>query len=217
MAYHQSSKNVIATAGEDSTIQIFDQSSRRILASIEEHFKKVNDLAWMDDAFLVSASSDKSVRVWIHNEDDWEMNCGLTLRMHEAEVVAVTCSRNGRIIISASKDATLGFIDLEQGKCLERLFKPDTSPYAAASFHPDGRWVASGTEGGEVQIWDTAQSEIVQTLPDEGNGAILGVDFHENGQYFATATAESVKLWDVRTWQSFKYSILLPEIYLCFR
>ena len=206
MRFNPSLPEIVATAGEDCTVQIFDHASQRIVASIEEHFKKVHDVEWIGEVLLASCSSDKSVRVWMRESDEtWEMKCGLNIKEHEEEVIAVTAAPNGRFVISAGRDATLGFIDLEQGKCLERVSSAVVDvPYSCAQFHPDGRLLGSGTEAGDVHLWDMAQQKIVKSFTDDSSGAICGVSFHQNGHHMATATADAVRLWDVRKMQSIK-------------
>ena len=209
MIYHPSFSEVLASASEDCTIKIFDQSSHRIVASIEEHFKRVNGIEWIGDALLVSCSADKSVRVWMRDDDNWEMKCGLTLKDHQEEVVTVTCAQNGRIVLSASRDATLGCIDLEQGRCLERLEAPVVdSAYTCALFHPDGRIAGCGTETGDLHLWDIVQQKIVKSFAEED--AIRKLTFHENGHHMASTTAETIQLWDLRTMASFKCDTIDP-------
>ena len=209
MIYHPSFSEVLASASEDCTIKIFDQNSRRIVASIEEHFKRVNGIEWIGDALLVSCSADKSVRVWMRDDDNWDMKCGLTLKDHQEEVVTVTCAQNGRIVLSASRDATLGCIDLEQGRCLERLEAPVVdSAYTCALFHPDGRIAGCGTETGDLHLWDIVQQKIVKSFAEED--AIRKLTFHENGHHMASTTAETIQLWDLRTMASFKCDTIDP-------
>ena len=211
--YHPSFSEVLASASEDCTIKIFDQSSSRIVSSIEEHFKRVNGIEWIGDALLVSCSADKSVRVWMRGDDNWDMKCGLTLKDHQEEVVAVTCAQNGRIVLSASRDATLGCIDLEQGRCLERLEAPVVdSAYTCALFQPDGRIAGCGTETGDLHLWDIVQQKIVKSFAEED--AIKKLAFHENGYHMASTTAETIKLWDLRTMASFKWDDTCHP-YLC--
>eukprot|EP00210_Caulerpa_lentillifera_P004417 g4214.t1 len=207
LASHPSSRKLLATGGEDCTIKIFDKSSRTLVASIEEHFKRIYELQWTVEGFLVSCSADKSVRVWIEEEDIGEMKCGLNLRHHDDEVTAVT-STIQRFLISASFDCSLGFIDLELGKCIERMMTPLVDcGYTSVKMHPDGLVLSSGTEAGDVHLWDLTQQRIVKSLVSNDSGhesKITGLGFHRNGIHMASASNEVVKLWDVRKMEVFK-------------
>ena len=119
VAPNPSSTNLIATAGADATVQIFDKSSSRILASVEEHTKKVNSVAWPTSELVASASADCSVRLWRGSGSSWKP--AMAFKDHEADVVTVACGKLEKYIVSASKDCTLGFYDLEAGTCLEKV------------------------------------------------------------------------------------------------
>lgn len=207
LASHPTRPNLIASGGEDCTIKIFDQSSRTLVTSIEEHFKRILDLQWINEGFLVSSSADKSVRIWIEEEEGKEMKCGLNLRHHEDEVTSVS-STIPRFLISASLDGTLGFVDLEQGKCIEKLSNSVVDcGYSSAKMHPDGLVVGSGTQAGDVHLWDLAQQRIIKTLASNDSGHsshINGLSFHQNGVHMASVSNEVVKLWDIRKMEVFK-------------
>lgn len=57
-------KEKVATAGVDGQVQIFDQSSGRILSCFQEHSKKVTSAVWVSETTLATASADRTVRVW---------------------------------------------------------------------------------------------------------------------------------------------------------
>ena len=61
----------------------------------------------------------------------------------------------------------------------------------AAKFHPDGLYMATGAENGEVCIWDMERQEVAHKF-DGHNAAVNSMSFSENGRYFATSATDGV-------------------------
>ncbi|KAG2327823.1 hypothetical protein Bca52824_010551 [Brassica carinata] len=115
------SKDVIATGGVDATAVIFDRPSGQILSTLTGHSKKVTSVKFVGDSDLVlTASADKTVRVW-RNSGDGQYACGHTLNDHSEEVRAVTVHATNKYFVSASLDSTWCFYDLSSGLCLAKV------------------------------------------------------------------------------------------------
>jgi WD40 repeat protein/transcriptional regulator with XRE-family HTH domain len=68
-------------------------------------------------------------------------------------------------------------------------------------FSPDGRYLAAGTHGGEVCVWQLA--DRTRTVSTQGHqGAVHGIDWAQDGRLLATGGLDGmVKLWDPLTGQ----------------
>ncbi|MEO6597810.1 MAG: hypothetical protein ABIP94_23945, partial [Planctomycetota bacterium] len=65
------------------------------------------------------------------------------------------------------------------------------------SFAPDGKWLAAGDRAGTVQVWETANGRIFQTLAGH-RGAVNAAVFDRTGKSLLTAGADgTLRLWDV--------------------
>jgi WD40 repeat protein len=94
-----------------------------------------------DGLSLVSASYDRTVRVW-------DLATGKerrTLRGHLAGVTSVAFHPSGRYLASASSDGTLRLWSTATGACLAVLL---SLPEGWAAFTPDGRYKIGGDLGG---------------------------------------------------------------------
>jgi len=95
-----------------------------------------------DGAFIVSASRDKTLKVW----DARSGEARLTLHGHTAEVEGCAVSPDGAFIVSASEDNTLKVWDVRTGTCLMTF--PVEGALQACAFHPDGKHLVAAGAGG---------------------------------------------------------------------
>ena len=71
-------------------------------------------------------------------------------------------------------------------------------PVQSVAFSPDGRFVLTGSEDGNVQCWDAADGTPVGSpIPHES--AVTHVAFSPDGRRFATACKTNVRLWETAT------------------
>ena len=70
-----------------------------------------------DDRFIVSASSDNTLKIWDVKSGDLLK----TLHGHQGSVVSCCLSSDDRFIVSASEDRTLKIWDVESGALLKTL------------------------------------------------------------------------------------------------
>lgn len=89
-----------------------------------------------DQAALVTASADKSARLWSAGEDG-AYKCAAVMKEHSAEVTAVTLHPLKDYFVTASLDKTWAFYDAQTATCLTQVRCLHT---LAALLHPS-RWV----------------------------------------------------------------------------
>ncbi len=80
----------------------------------------------------------------------------------------------------------------------EELFSRQTDRTRVVSFLPDGRGLATGGEDGTVKIWGLDLRREIASL--SVTGAVRSISFSSTGDRMAIATADSLSLWDARTW-----------------
>ncbi|CAL9108902.1 unnamed protein product [Musa textilis] len=198
------SKDIIATGGIDTNGVLFNRASGQMLSTLAGHSKKVTSVKFVPgNELIVTGSSDKTVRVWQGTEDG-NYDCQHVMRDHTAEVQAVTVHATQRYFVTASMDNTWCFYDLSTGSCLTQVGEASTEEgYTAASFHPDGLILGTGTTGAIVKIWDVKSQSNVAKF-DGHVGSVSAMSFSENGYFLATAAMDGVKLWDLKEAKEFQ-------------
>ena len=150
------------------------------MRTISEHDLVVHALQQVGDV-LVSASSDRTLKVW--DADTWE--CERTLRGHTDSVYCLA-EFDGKVL-SGAMDKTIKLWDPRTGAC-ERTLE---APGYVCSLCVVGDKIASGLYGGEILVWSTATWELERTL--EGHVSCVNV-LLQVGDVLVVASSKSLKL-----------------------
>ena len=100
--------------------------------------------------------------------------------------------------------------EVDQGPAPEREFQVNSGAVRAVALSADGMLLATGSEGGFVQIWDVTDGTIVSELrpTNDPNGhahsaTVWAIEFADNDQSLITASDDNqVKVWDMKTFKS---------------
>ena len=190
--------SVIASGGRDKTVALFSRSSpEKGRAPLKGHTKQVTALAFLGAAAgapLLSASADKTVRLWRSSGEGYAS--ALTLSGHSQAVTALSAHPSQGFAASFSLDGTWGVWDLTVGSQLTSVGGSEKAGLTCGGFHPDGLIVASGCEDGSVKIWDV-KTGIAAAKLDLPSG-VSCLSFSENGYHLATGGGDGVAVWDLR-------------------
>ncbi len=96
--------NLVATAGHDTLLRLWDLSERRIVARLKGHSMTARSVDFSPDGkYLASTSSDQTLRIWDVDRCD-EI---VALDGHESQAIAVGWSPDGHTIATSSWDFTI--------------------------------------------------------------------------------------------------------------
>ena len=182
--------NVVATAGGDHTVRLWELGSGRLVLVLEGHTMNVMSVTFSKDgSLLASGSADTSIRIW-------ETKSGQLLKILDvsgnAGVHAVTFSGDGRFLVSGHDDKKVRVWDW---KTIRQpiLLEGAEATVQALSVSPDGKHIASGSQFGEVLIWDWEKQELLHTL--EGHKFLWDVRFSPDGSRLASG-GDGIRIWD---------------------
>jgi WD40 repeat protein len=163
----------------------------KVCQTLEGHSDWVTAVAFSPDSkMLVSASSDKTVRLW-------DSVTGATRRILEGHlnyVSAVAFSPDGKILASVSGDKTVRLWNSATGAARYTL-KGHSGYVNVVAFSPDGKILASAGGDKSIRLWDSATGAARRTLKGH-SGSVNAVAFSSDGKILASAGDRTVRLWD---------------------
>ncbi|MEZ2319975.1 MAG: hypothetical protein ACBR15_13345 [Microcoleus sp.] len=184
---------VIASAGEDGTVRLWDKSGQQIkqLIAKGESFSAI--AVSLDGQKIIAGQRNGTVYLW----DKSGKQLLKTWAAHGSYITTISFSKNGQTLATTGNDG-LARIWTVTGNKLGELKHPQIKRMLGASLSPDGNFVATASDDNQARIW-TVNGQEVRRL--EGHqGSVTVVNFSPDGQSVATGSTDgSVKLWDAKT------------------
>ncbi|MFP4650991.1 MAG: WD40 repeat domain-containing protein [Phormidium sp.] len=190
---------LIASAGSDRTIRVWDWQSGREIQRLAGNTSTVASLSFSPDGqMIVSGSQDGIIKLW-------ELETGNVVHRIEAHIRRVTSldfSSTGDFIVSGSLNSTAKIWDSETGEII-KIFSSDLNSIYGISLSPDDKMLATAAYGG-IDIWDLESGDKLKTFG--GNiGPIYSVDFSRDGKSIAAGGYDTnITLWDIETGEKFQ-------------
>jgi len=154
--------NLIASAGEDAVIQVWNIAEQKRVADIEGHQDQVRSIALTTDAkFLISGSRDGSVRIW----NIATGQCVRTFGERMMTITKIALNPQGRTVAIADGSGVIILWDVLENVVLARL-SCRNGGVNAIRFSRDGHYLAAGGDDGSVMIWNVRNNVSINTFRD---------------------------------------------------
>lgn len=151
---------MLATAGADKFVRVFDPATGKLLKSFEGHTQHVLDVAWGPDGKrFVSVGADDLIKIW-----DFEK--GEKVRDLKGSVKQVTrLAFAGKSVnfFTAGGDGTVRRWSIETGDP-SRTFSDGKDFLYAVACTADGGIVIAGGEDGLVRLYDGKSGQVIKTI-----------------------------------------------------
>ncbi|XP_066917607.1 THO complex subunit 3-like [Clytia hemisphaerica] len=187
----------LASCSFDKTVSVYTLEKERLVkeCTMKGHSDSVDQLCWhpTNPNLLVSASGDKTIRVWdARNSSNSKCTDVVSTK---GENINICWSPNGNTIAVGNKEDLITFIDTRTFKIMrEEQFKFEVNEISWNNTN-DLFFLTNGH--GCVIILNYPNLKQIQTLNAHPANCIC-IKFDPKGKYFATGSADAlVSLWDL--------------------
>jgi WD40 repeat protein len=188
--------DLLATSmsGNVSHILLWKPDGKKPIRRLPGHSDMVRDLLFSPDGKkLISASHDKTVKVW-----DVEVgNILCNLENHWDWVVKLDISEDGTRLVSVGYDGIINLWDPNSCELLVAL-QDDYIPDSVA-ISPDASLIVVGERDGIIHVFNE-EGDLLRLLAGHEGWSIYDLDFSERGDLLVSAGDDgTVRFWDPRT------------------
>ncbi|PRQ05286.1 Serine/threonine-protein kinase PK-1 [Enhygromyxa salina] len=147
----------VVSAGSDGTVAVWSvDEPERPPVLLEGHTASVGDVHFIDQlGVIATASADGSARLFRFERDDPGPVQAYAVLNHDADVFRIRPSILGLTLVTASRDRTAKAWTLDEAGELRgppQVFASDEGVVWSPELSPDGRLLALGLGGGDVQV-----------------------------------------------------------------
>lgn len=204
-AVTEGDRQLLASAGSDHTVRIWDPASGTQLAVLEGHQAQVNDVCAVtidDRQFLASAGADHHVRIWDPRTQDQE--AGLATQEDRVNGVCAVRADGRQLLASAGEDSRVRIWHPRTGSRLAVLegHRDRVNDICVITLD-DRQFLASAGADAQVRIWDPRTHELRATLSGHrkstgGNGvsAVCALTADRRDLLAGAGDDRRVRIWN---------------------
>ena len=149
--------------------------------------------AKIDNKYIVSGSSDNTVRIWDINLKKQEA----VLQGHHERINCVKLTSDDKYIISTSSDQTIRIWDFQtKREC--SLLRGHSDSVVIIAITSDNKHIISGSIDRAVKMWSIKKSRLKFDMPGH-NYEVTGIAVTSDGKYVVSGSADfSVMIWSTQ-------------------
>ena len=186
-------KRPLAKPVETTVVRLHSASDGATIGEFIGHKARVNAVVFLDDTHVLTASDDKTVRVW-----DGATN-GRVMQVpgHTAPVSFVEVNREKGLVVTASLDAKARVFKIGANAVVTPFMTLDghSREVLHAAISDDGKFVATASADRTARVWNLEQpfQKGKEVVLDKHDGAVNFVAFRGgNAKFVATASSDQL-------------------------
>lgn len=190
--------------GAEPTLALADEfpSLRIIRASAKVRsfdFAPASAVTGSKDAFqLLVTLMNNSMEVYavpVAKDAEATLVCALDRQGHRSDIRTMALSSDDEMLLSAGNGA-IKVWNLKTEQCMRTLPAAASSFAVCCTFVPGNRYILVGTKTGDLEIYDTWSSTLIETVRAH-DGCMWSIDVRPDKKGFVTGGADKeVKFWD---------------------
>ena len=127
---------------------------------------------------------------------------GEPLTGHTEDVNSISCSPDGRHIISRSDDRTIRIWDAKTGVVVGNPLEGHTEGVTSVTYSPDGRHIISGSDDRTIRTWDS-EAGTAAGNPLKGHiYSVQSIAYSSDGRHIISGSSDNT----IRVWNAFPYA-----------
>jgi len=185
---------LVATAGYDGLVKVWDLQSRKLKVDLKQHKGWVRSLAFSPDGSqLASAGEDGKVCVW--NTQDGTAT--VSVDAHKGSATAVAFSPDGKIFVTGGGDNLVKVWNAADGTAIQTLVGHEDTIWSIAYSPVRPQFVSTGADR-TVRVWSAESFKQTGVFTGHKDW-VTSASFNSDGTRLVTASLDGViKLWDVQ-------------------
>jgi WD40 repeat protein len=188
-------KQLLAVAGEEGKIFLFDTNKGFLDKTLEKHKNLVTSLVFTKDK-LISADDDGKIIFW---SLEGEL---LQEEKMQASIKTLAYSSHLNILASAGTDSNINLWNL-QTNTNEQIATEHGNTIRSLAFSHDSQFIASASFDKTAKIWELGTKTLTHELKGHTD-ALYDVSFSPDDTMLATSSADgTIRLWSVATGDSY--------------
>ncbi|KAK3102805.1 hypothetical protein FSP39_014046 [Pinctada imbricata] len=207
----------LASAGDD--VKLWECNDFGLVKEFFPHDDNVCGLSWSTDGNRLASVGSNSEKISIHSVTDnvvplAELNCGL------GQLCVRYCNASSRYLLCGGRDQTFTVWDLKSCQ-VKKTYKNHKGPVTTALFNKDDTHIASGSQSGEIIVYNVITGQGCKPMVAPKVHAIQQIEYSKTKKSLLGAASDdgSINLWDTNTRQlihGFTGAHRAPATDLCF-
>ena len=179
----------IASGGSDTTVQIWEASSGKLITTYTGHNNyAVWNIAWSpDDSSIATTGDDGGFHVW--NPLTGKESPTFTYQGPPGSVTDIDWHGSQIVSTHAVEPPVVHIWNASTGSNV-LTYTGHTGITRAVRWSPNGKYIASGGDDKTVQIWEASTGKRLLTSPQRTD-SVTSISWNPNGQQLASASYQT--------------------------